>query len=143
MTISFILLIGLPGSGKTTLGNQISIEKNGKNINTIFIDDISVKCTNAKDYIQNILNNNSSLNCIIISDVFFCNEKTLQQSIEILHQFSHQIEIIYFENNIKNNQKNILNRQKQLEDFRKVDDLLNQLSKIYNPPINSLTTQYF
>ena len=48
-----ILIIGLPGSGKSTLGNSLCAE----NDNLLFLDDISILTKDAKSYLIELKNN--------------------------------------------------------------------------------------
>ena len=123
------LLVGLPGSGKTTVGNFF-IEKHNTIGKGIFIDDIGVLTQDAKSYLLNI---DKEIDYIIISDVYFCKEKVLQAAKNLIIEiFSNvEVEILYFENNPEKCLYNVKEREKN-GDNRKVDGLIKLLSKDYN-----------
>lgn len=122
-----ILLIGLPGAGKTTLGNSLLSNYN-KN-EALFIDDIGMVTNNAKEYLGKL---KGDLKALIISDVFFCDSKVLNSAIYLLKELfpNSNIEKIYFENNKEKCLKNIAQR-KAMGDTRKVENLVKLLSKKY------------
>lgn len=125
-----ILLVGLPGSGKTTLGNQLV--KKFPNT-TLFIDDIGQLTKDPITYLQEI-KEKQIYDTIIISDVYFCRKAVLEMAIRKIKAIfkDANIETIFFENNIEKCKKNIKQRMLQGDD-RKVNNLLNILHKDYVP----------
>lgn len=123
------LLVGLPGSGKTTVGNFF-IEKHNTIGKGIFIDDIGVLTQDAKSYLLNI---DKEIDYIIISDVYFCKEKVLQAAKNLIIEIfpNVEVEILYFENNPEKCLYNVKERGKN-GDNRKVEGLIKLLSKEYN-----------
>jgi adenylate kinase family enzyme len=123
------LLVGLPGSGKTTLGNFFieSYKGNGK---VLFIDDIGVKANDAKSYLSNL---DKEIEWLIISDVYFCKKEVLTQAKELLNNLypNIDIEVLFFENSPE---KCLYNIKKRIEsgDDRKVEGLVKSLSKNYD-----------
>lgn len=111
---SITLIIGLPGSGKTYLANTMS---------GYIIDDIKS--------IDQLINTDN----IIIADVNFCNDRTLQSAISMLKSRypSHKMQCIYFENAPDKCRKNIAHRN----DGRNVEGTVNRFEKIYNPPLDA------
>lgn len=133
MTIEKIkLLVGMPGSGKTTLGNNLVKDASPSGY-IIFIDDIGIITNNAKEYLSNLKIDDVSE--IIISDVYFCLDKVRHSAIEIIKDvFTNiPIEIIYFENSVEKCLINVAKRAEKGDD-RKVTGLINQLSKNYIIP---------
>jgi len=114
-----ILIVGLPGSGKTYLANTLS------NSNKIF-DDITS------------LNDLPTTDSFVIVDVNFCDEYILKNALEILNKKfpDHKIDIIYFENDPAKCRKNVEYRQKYKNDTRNVEGTIRRFEKIYNPPPN-------
>lgn len=125
--VNIILLIGLPGAGKTTLGKQLLLNYSDKE--ALFIDDISKVTNSAIEYLSKINNN---IKTIIISDVFFCDKKVLDSAILIINEVFPNCKInkLYFENNKDKCIKNIYLR-KEKGDIRKVENLIDILSKKY------------
>lgn len=110
------LLIGLPGSGKSFLGRQLSIQ------GAYFIDDISIKgLTSLTDVIGKHKH-------IVVSDAFLCCEKYRKAAKKLLQE--HEVEWIFFENNPEKCRRNVIRRN----DGRKVDGLIKQLSLEYVIP---------
>jgi len=110
-----ILIVGLPGSGKTYLANQLN-----KNKEYIVVDDI----TSISQLPQK--------GNIIICDVNFCDDRILKIAIDKLFSMypKHNIRCIYFENNSKVASQNVKNRN----DGRNVKGTIRRFEKIYNPP---------
>lgn len=124
------LLVGMPGSGKSTLGNSIS---DGA---TLFIDDISIVTNDAKGYLSNLDTGNYSQ--IIIADVFFCQTSVRENATKIIQEVfpNTPIEYVFFENSIE---KCLINVAKRNEngDNRKVEELIKILSQNYVIPEGS------
>lgn len=110
------LIVGLPGSGKTTLGKQL--ESQG----SYFIDDISIS---GIDVLQEAIKVHDH---VVVADIFLCREKERQRAIRFLKDC--EIEWVFFENDpIK-----CLANVKQRNDGRKVEGMVQQLSKEYIIP---------
>ena len=129
MKITFI--VGLPGSGKTHLGDRLS-DLQG----VIHIDDISTKC-NPLDKLKVLMGQD-----MIISDVFLCREKERIKAVECINRiaketgFKYDIEWIFFENNPEQCLKNVKFREKK-GDKRLVTDFINAMSLEYTIPVDS------
>lgn len=123
------LLIGLPGSGKTTLGNFFIENYKGAG-KALFIDDIGIKTNDAKSYLSNL---DKEIEWLIISDVYFCKKEVLTQAKELLNSLypNIEIEVLFFENSPE---KCLYNIKKRVEkgDDRKVEGLVKSLSKDYD-----------
>lgn len=116
------LIVGLPGSGKTTLCNKMK---------GLVIDDIS-KCTNnIPSYLRKI----ATTDHLIISDVYFCLEKTRKDALKVIEKLfpNSEIEWIFFENSPDKCSRNV----KRRDDKRKVDGLIKTLTKVYKIPKNA------
>lgn len=128
MLKSIKLIVGLPGSGKTTWGNGfIQLHPN-----TLFIDDISIVAENAKEYLETI---DKNYEYILISDVYFCQEEVRNEAVKVVEEVFPNIlvDLVYFENSIDKCLENVSKRQ-QKGDSRKVFGLMNELSKKYHIP---------
>ena len=115
-----IALIGLPGCGKTTLGNKLVQEID----DSFFIDDIKDK---------DLIGNHSHYETVIIADPWLCSSLNEDKFIEYINNNfpSTNVEMKYWENNLEKCLNNILNRN----DGRKISDSwVKQLSDNYNPP---------
>lgn len=111
----------MPGSGKTTLGKKLQ-----KKYHCPFIDDISIGDGFERLY-SYVLDKTPH---IIISDVFFCRAKTREVVEAFFKRHKYKAEWIFFENNVEKCLKNVHKRN----DGRKVEGLINQLSKEYAIP---------
>lgn len=127
------MLVGLPGSGKTTLGNRM-IGDDGVQLpdpNTIFLDDITV--------IGGIDELNEAIafgwENIIVSDVFLCRPIDRDKAIRWLEKnaVGYEVEWIYFENAPDKCRENV-RRRNAGGDPRKVSELINELTKFYVIP---------
>ena len=109
------LIIGLPGSGKTYLANNLS---------GIIIDDIT-----SIDQLPNDANE------LIITDVNFCDVKILERAEEMLRERYGNIDIkrIYFENDAEAVRKNVEYRN----DGRNVEGTIRRFEPIYQPPADA------
>lgn len=120
MDKSIILIVGLPGSGKTHLANQLS------NSNRVFDDITSL---DELPYNDNF----------VITDVNFCDNKILSMAIKKLNELypNHFIEVIYFENDSDKCRKNVIYRCSEFNDCRNVEGTIRRFEKIYYPPANA------
>ncbi len=132
MFAKVILLIGLPGSGKTTWGKAF-LQANPQ---VVFVDDMSMLTNNAKDYLAKI-KTNSENSTLIIADVHFCQgniRKTAEHTIKEVFPTA-SLEMIFFENNPEKCLNNIQTRMTK-GDTRLVTEMVRQLSKVYFIPEN-------
>ena len=124
------LLVGLPGSGKTHLGNQMAEDDE----NTIYLDDLSIH-----DDALNDIRLSMGLQHIVISDVFLCHSKDRENAEKMLRKicreegFVYKLEWIFFENNPDKCLKNVAHRNKH-GDTRLVDDFIKTHTKTYTIP---------
>lgn len=116
-----ILIVGLPGSGKTHLANTLSNESR-------IFDDITS--------IDDLPSNDN----FVIVDVNFCDSNILKKAIDILSdKFKyHTIDIMYFENDPVKCRANVEYRKLHQNDTRNVEGTIKRFEKIYNPPLNSM-----
>lgn len=116
------LLVGLPGCGKTFLGNELA--KSG----AMFIDDISL-LGKFKSLQEAIINNIAH---IIVADVFLCRNTERINAVKTIHKITNNyiLEWIFFDNDPEQCRENVKNRQ----DGRLVNGLINQLNKEYTIP---------
>lgn len=122
----FILLIGLPCSGKSWLGKELAISENA-----VFIDD-------PFDFKKDVLSKlDDNYNTYIIADSHFCNSKSLKLTKEILGKLYDEVEfeLVYFENDKEKCLKNMKQRQEK-GDERKVKVDILSFSKVYSIPEN-------
>lgn len=127
------MLVGLPGSGKSTLGNQL-------NNSGVFIDDISVNGGMSK--LKEVIDSGCSR--IIVSDVFLCDEIVRGDAIAWLcsNASEYLVDWVYFENAPDKCRANVLRRNKN-GDLRKVENLISSLTKRYNIPEGFSVTSVF
>ena len=113
-----ILIVGLPGSGKTTLGKNLA--QSG-----ILIDDIS------KFGLDRLIVSLNEFSTIVVTDCFLCLEKEREKAISFFKSKNiESIDWIFFENNPDKCLKNIQYRN----DGRKVEGLIHMLSRLYTIP---------
>lgn len=124
------LLVGLPGSGKSTLGNILAKESD-----SYFLDDISNQTSDINLFFADFFQTHQNIQHLIVSDVYFCYEKTLKKAQDILnnHFPNAIIDVIYFENSYQKCLNNI-NYRISLGDDRKVLEFLSNTSKTYTIP---------
>lgn len=129
--LKIIMIVGLPGSGKTTWGSSFVKE----NPNSFFIDDISIVTKNAKEYLMAIKKENKPYVNLLIADVLFCQKEVRDKAYQVIREVFPESEIkpIFFENSIEKCHKNVEQRKK-LGDDRKVSELIVNLSKKYSIP---------
>lgn len=129
--LKIIMIVGLPGSGKTTLGSSFVKE----NPNSLFIDDISKLTNDAKEYLEKLKKENVSCENLLIADVFFCQKEVREKANQVIREVfpGSEIKLVFFENNIEKCNKNVEQRTK-LGDDRKVSELIISLSKKYSIP---------
>lgn len=127
-----ILLVGLPGSGKTTIGNALVNDASPIG-STLFIDDISIITNNAKEYLHSLILENISQ--IIISDVYFSQEHVRDAASKTIQEVfpNTPIEYFFFENSVEKCLFNV-EKRKELGDNRRVESLVKILSKQYRIP---------
>ena len=112
------LIIGLPGSGKTWLANELAEPT------TAIIDDITSLDQLPDDAEE-----------LIITDVNFCDSTILNQATAILRERygSISIERVYFENDAALARQNVERRN----DGRNVEGTIRRFESIYQPPVNA------
>lgn len=125
-------LVGMPGSGKTTLGNAI-VKNASPSGSSIFVDDIGIVTKNAKEYLSNL--NLDGVSELLISDVYFCLNHVRNSAVKIVEEVFADIpiEFLYFENSMEKCLINVAKRAEKGDD-RKVTGLIKQLSKEYIIP---------
>ena len=119
------ILVGLPGSGKTTLGDQL-VKENGT-----FLDDFSTNY--GLEYLVELVEKKTEN--IVVSDVYLCREisrKNFGLWLEI-NAPGYKLEWVFFENDPEKCGANVRYRMAK-GDTRKVLGLLSQLSRIYKVP---------
>lgn len=118
------LIVGLPGSGKTWLANQL-LEQDPQ---AVFIDD-----PKNSELIKGYADRN-----ILIADPNLCDSHIRSSAIQALVNIYPGCEIDwhFFENNIQQCKENVKFRS----DGRNVENTINFLSKIYNVPTKDNTT---
>lgn len=116
--MQLLLIVGLPGSGKTTLAKSIE--------NCIVVDDITDK--------TQLPLPSDVIHCnIAVIDVNFCDQTILQTAKQQLTDMytQHTIEVVYFENSPKKCLINVDHRK----DGRNVIGTINRFTNIYQPPL--------
>jgi predicted kinase len=126
MKITFIC--GLPGSGKTYLGEQLSLADD----NVTYLDDITVR--GGLNELQDAINVLGADN-IVVSDVFLCRKKDREAAVRILGKMApeYALEWVFFENAPDKCMRNVEHRNKN-GDSRAVKGLIQTLTKEYTIP---------
>lgn len=131
-----ILLVGLPGSGKSYY-SKLLYKRFSKKYSTFIFDDecrIGIDI-NINEYLKEL----SKYDIILIPDVKLCHKKIRDVATELfnLHLPEHKQSWLFFENNKEKALYNVQYRN----DGRKVDSYLNRLSMYdYDIP-NDITTK--
>lgn len=127
MDLIFNLVIGLPCSGKTFFLNE------KRQLGYTIVDDpISfIEIQKAVGYTES--------GVIYVADCNLCKSETLEQAKNVLrlHYPDANINCIYFEN-APEKCLNLYRKRGLDGDLRSVENYIKMLSKIYNPPSNSL-----
>jgi adenylate kinase family enzyme len=120
MSFKITILVGLPGSGKTTFGKD----------HDCFIDDISIVGLNE---LRKAIDNKKEH--ILISDVFLCRSVARELACRWFdeHAKGYELEWLYFENSPDKCKANV----KKRNDGRLVNDLIDSLSLEYVIPDGS------
>jgi adenylate kinase family enzyme len=123
--MNITVLVGLPGSGKTTLGEQLASSDG------IFLDDVSV--SGGLEIIKKAIV--AGWEKIIISDVFLCEPLQQIHAAQWLEKNASKYTVnwIFFENSPEQCQRNVIQRMAK-GDLRKVEELIRHLSKVYAVP---------
>lgn len=116
-------IVGLPGSGKTTLAKKLALEKDA-----LLFDDIGFESQRSQ-FEACLLENSKN---IVVVDVYFCLAAVRKLALETITSLNSAVEIewIYFENNYDACLKNIQNRN----DGRNVKPTLERLTQKYQIP---------
>ncbi len=125
---SIILLVGLPGCGKTSI-----INKNYLNPNNLIIDDISLD-GDVKNEIKSWLGSNQN-HKVIITNAKLCSNTYYNYLIDFLN-ISNKEEVfqtLTFDSNVYRCIRNLINREEQKRLLESYITSLFDLSKIYNP----------
>jgi hypothetical protein len=125
LTVS--ILIGLPGSGKTTYINQFAPQYNAIFDDILAVEDVIRFKNTCKEF----------GGLIVIADCNLCNENNLYILEHILNnEIGREVKIekIYFENNPDACRANVAMRN----DGRNVEGSITNLSMIYSPPKDAI-----
>jgi adenylate kinase family enzyme len=120
-----IFIIGLPGSGKTHLANELK-EKYGK---ALILDDPT------KEQIDNLFNIEIVDTNIIITDCKLCDEELLIKAIRMfLINGYNKFEFFFFKNEPEKCRMNDIRRGREKLSTK----LIYELSNCYFPPLNAI-----
>ena len=126
ITTKCIVIVGLPGSGKTTLAYQLAKEI----VTAVVIDD-----TKTKKEIESLLSEET----VILTSPLFCKKKSQDRLAEDLQSLGiTQVEWIFFENEPSQCKKNASRREE-----KNVTQSINYLSKCYHIPEGVVTRPVF
>ena len=117
-------LVGLPGSGKTWLGQRMAVE------DALFVDDLSK--LGGLDYLSDFLSTIPDQD-VVIADIFLCESPYREKVQTIIASYGLEVEWIFFENNLVKCMHNLAFRWKQ-GDKREVRAITRKLSKTYTIP---------
>lgn len=112
-----ILLVGMPGSGKTHYGNELV-----KETGYLFLDDLK-----DKELFVAALKARKS---VVVADPWLCLPDILDSALKISRVHTEAIQVIYWKNDLQQCLRNVETRN----DGRKVDVMLKHLAKTYSPP---------
>ena len=110
------LLVGLPGSGKTTLGKELEAQ------GATFIDDISIVG------LKPLREAMKQVEYVVVADTFLC--RLQEREAARRHLYDCEVEWVFFENAPEKCLRNVDKRA----DGRKVTELVKRLSEEYVIP---------
>lgn len=127
MKITF--LVGLPGSGKTYLGELLA----ANDANVTYLDDISVN--GGLNELQKAIHVLGAEN-IVVSDAFLCRQRDREQAVAVLKKMApaYALEWVFFENAPEKCLRNADYRNKGLGATRLVTRMIFDMSKEYAIP---------
>jgi len=114
MKNNVLLIVGLPGSGKTSWAIQNMCNKNYHLIDDPKSIDLDIKPFLGSD--------------LIVCDPHLCNKKTLNYCIDYFKSNNYDVKVLYFDNN---KEQALINSKKR---NKKVVKFIDIMSRIYNPP---------